>query len=144
MTYAAQQDLIERFGQAEIAQLTDPAAGVTIDVTAVARALGDADAEIDSYLGARYALPLAAVPAVLVRIASDIARYYLWDNAAPETVRTRYQAAVALLKQLAGGQTVLAGTPGLEPAPGAATTQVSARPRQFGDTLLDRFAPPGC
>lgn len=142
MAYATQQDLVERFGTQELAQLTDPAAGVTIDAVAVSRALGDADAEIDSYLGARYALPLAAVPAVLVRVAADIARYYLWDDAAPDTVRERYKAAVALLKQLAGGATVLAGTPGLEPAAGSIAVQVSARTRQFGDALLDTFAPP--
>lgn len=143
MTYATQTDLVERFGSTELAQLTDPAAGVTIDAVAVARALGDAAAEVDSYLGKRYALPLASVPAVLVRVAADVARYYLWDNAAPETVRTRYAAAVALLKLLASGQTVLAGAAGLEPAAGAVAVAVRAPARQFSSGLLDQFAPRG-
>lgn len=143
MTYATQTNLVERFGAAELAQLTDPAAGTTIDAVAVARALADADAEVDSYLAKRYGLPLPSVPAVLVRVAADIARYYLWDNAAPDTVRTRYTAAVALLKLLATGQTLLAGVAGLAPAADAVAVRVSAPTRQFSSGLLDQFAPRG-
>lgn len=140
MTYATQQDLIDRFSQAELAQLTDPAAGATIDPAPVARALADADAEVDSYLGARYSLPLASLPTVLVRVAADIARYRLWDQAAPDLVKDRYREAVKLLQGLARGETVLAGAQALAPAAGAITVTVSARSRQFSDDTLDRFA----
>ena len=143
MSYASQQDLVDRFGTAELAQLTDPAAGVTIDPTAVARALADADSEIDSYLGARYALPLASVPPVLVRMGADMARYYLWDNAAPDTVKARYQSCVTMLKQMALGTAVLAGATALQPAAGSVTVTAASRTRQFSDDVLDRFAPGG-
>ena len=41
-----QTDLVERFGAQEMAQLTDPVAGTTINATTVARALADADAAL--------------------------------------------------------------------------------------------------
>ena len=142
MTYASQQDLVDRFGSTELAQLTDPAAGATIDATDIARALADAGAEMDAYIGARYALPLANVPAILLRVCCDIARYRLWDTAPPDNVATRYSQAVALLRLIASGQTVLAGAAALSPADGAVTVTSSSRTRQFSDDLMDRFAPP--
>lgn len=84
MPYASQQDLVDRFGEQELVQLTDkvnrPAA--TIDPTPIARALTDATALIDSYVGKLYRLPISAVPAILVKYTCDIARYYLHGKAA--------------------------------------------------------------
>lgn len=119
MGYATQQDLSDRFGASELAQLTDRTAGTTIDVTVVARALSDADAEIDAYLGARYALPLTTVPSVLARVAADIARYRLHEDRATESVRTRYEDAVTFLKRVAAGDVQLGNA-----TPLAANTQV--------------------
>jgi phage gp36-like protein len=143
MTYATQQDMIERFGTPELAQLTDPAAGIAIDETIVARALGDADAEIDARLAPRYALPLAVVPTVLVRIASDLARYFLWDARASEAVRNRAQEARRLLDAIAGGDVSLGGATPLPPAAGAVAVSVLAPARQFSAAQLDAFAPRG-
>jgi phage gp36-like protein len=79
MGYATQQDLIDRFGELEIIQLTDRTniPPMTIDGVVVARALSDADALCDSFLLKLYALPMAATPPVLQKVAADIARYYL-------------------------------------------------------------------
>lgn len=140
MSYATQADLVERFGAAELAQLTDPIAGTVINETTVARALSDADAEVDAHLGTRYALPLASVPVVLVRVAADIARYYLWDARASDTIKSRYQAAVALLKSMASGATNLGGAETLAPAPNASNVAVSGRTRLFGSDVLDAFS----
>ncbi|GIX17702.1 MAG: hypothetical protein KatS3mg119_1888 [Rhodothalassiaceae bacterium] len=104
--YAQLQDLIDRVGAREITELTDradPPAGA-IDASVAERALADADAEIDGYLAARYDLPLSPVPAVLTRLATDIARYRLWDDRAPEEVRQRYEDAVRLLREIADGR----------------------------------------
>ena len=60
MSYAAQSDLTDRFSAAELAQLTDRVNGTVIDTTVLGRALSDADAEIDSYLATRYALPTSS------------------------------------------------------------------------------------
>ena len=139
MSYAAQADLVDRFGAAELAQLTDPTAGTTINATTVARALSDADAEIDVRLATRYALPLAATPVVLVRVAADLARYFLWDARATEQVRNRYKDAIKLLDQIAGGAVKLGGVLELAPNATAVAVLASVPARQFSTALLDQF-----
>ena len=67
------------------------------------RALADADDEINTYLATRYGLPLASVPAVLKRVAADIARYYLYDETANDAVTRRYNDAVKFLRAVANG-----------------------------------------
>ncbi len=109
MTYAVQQDLVDRFGAESLAQLTDRDTGQVIDADVLGRALSDADAEIDSYLAARYGLPLASVPGILVRIAADIARYRLFADRATEAVRKRYEDAVRDLKLISAGTIVIDG-----------------------------------
>lgn len=142
MPYATQQDLVDRFGSQELAQLTDPAAGATINATTVARALADADAEIDTRLAARYALPLATVPTVLVRIAADLARYFLFDVRATEQVRNRYTDATKLLAKIATGEVLLPDAAALlQPGPGAVAVAVRAPARHFSAATLDGFSP---
>ena len=143
MTYATQQDLVDRFGTTELAQLTDSAAGTTINTTTVARALTDADAEIDARLAPRYALPLASTPVVLVRIAADIARYFLWDARATEQVRNRFRDAQRLLDQIASGDVVLGGAVTLAPGPTSVAVSATAPAAQFSTTLMDQFSPGG-
>lgn len=104
MAYCTQQNLIDRFGQQELLQLTNknnPAA-TTVDIIALAAAIADADAEIDGYLAAY--VPLSVVPANLVRIACDIARYYLYDDLVTEQVRARYKDGIAYLIKVAEGK----------------------------------------
>lgn len=115
MTYATQQDLIDRIGAVELAQLTDRTNGVVIDAAVLGRALADADAEIDGYLATRYQLPLATVPTVLVRLAADIARYRLYDDRTTDAVRQRYDDATKLLGNMAKGLVMLDG--GVTPVP---------------------------
>lgn len=103
MAYATVQDLVDRFGAVELAQLTDRAAGATLDSAVAQRALDDASGEMDSYLGARYSLPLGTTPAVLKAACSDIARYRLYEDRATEEVRSRYEDARAWLRDLAKG-----------------------------------------
>ncbi len=110
MTYASQADLIDRFGETELAQRTNRVDGLTIDTVVLARALGDADAEIDGYLATRYQLPLASTPVVLVRLAADLARYRLYDDGVPATVLQRYLDGVAVLKLMASGAVQVAGS----------------------------------
>ena len=108
MTYATQLDLVERFGNTELVQLTDRTGQVgDIDATMVARALLDADAEIDGYLAARYTLPLVTVPRLLVGVACDIARYRLYDDRATDQVTRRYDDAVKLLVKIGRGEVLL-------------------------------------
>lgn len=127
MGYATQADLTDRFGELELAQRTDRTNGLVIDTVVLGRALNDADAEIDGYLATRYSLPLGTAPAVLVRLACDIARYRLYDDGAPETVRLRYQDAVSLLKRISSGEVQLAGSTVLSPAATGSGNAVATR-----------------
>lgn len=104
--YAVRQDMIDRFGEPEIRQLTDrrdPPAGA-IDDTVLAEALDDADGLVDSHLAGRYTLPLASVPKILKRYACDIARFFLWKDSAGESVRKAYEDAKSFLEQVAAGK----------------------------------------
>lgn len=103
MAYARVADLIDRFGGEEILQRTDRVGAGVVNATIAQRALDDASAEIDGYLAARYQLPLPTVPAILERIACDIARYRLWEDLASPEVRQRYEDARRLLESISRG-----------------------------------------
>lgn len=108
-TYASQADMVKRFGDAELVQATAHAdvETTTIVEDVLASALADADAEINSYLGGRYSLPLAEVPRVLVPVACDLARYRLWPVQTSEAVETRYKAALKFLLDVQAGRASL-------------------------------------
>lgn len=101
--YCSQPDLVTRFGESEIVDLTDVEGTGAIDSTKVTQAISDAGALIDGYLAGRYQLPLATVPTVLNRLAADIARYFLYDNGANEQVQKRYDDAEKFLKAVSKG-----------------------------------------
>ena len=117
--YATLQNMLDRFGETEIAQLTDIGEVATGGVVQAVldRALEDADAEINGYLAARYTLPLTSTPTLLVGIASDIARYRLYRDQVSETVNARYKAAVKLLENIAAGKVSLGLDASSAPAP---------------------------
>lgn len=115
MPYATLNDLIDRFTEAEMIQLTDTTRTGVVDMTPIDRALADADAEIDGALTGRYALPLASVPDLLVRIAADLARESLYINRPTETVTERAKTARSLLQGIARGTTRL-DLPAAQPA----------------------------
>lgn len=105
--YCQAADLVARFSEEEMIQLTDHDNQGFINTTVLGQALSDAAAEINGYLQGRYRLPLANPPMVLKRIACDIARYYLYDDKPIEQVRTRYEDAVKFLMAVAKGQVSL-------------------------------------
>jgi len=109
MSYASQADMELRFSARELVQLTDRADVPTgeIDVERLAQAAGEADNIINSYIAVRYDLPLTSIPALLVDLACDIARFKLYDTGAPEEVRGRYDDAIARLKAISKGEAVL-------------------------------------
>jgi len=140
MTYATQQNLIDRFGQQELTELTDRANAGAIDAAVVAKALADADGEINGYLASRYTLPLDPVPAVLERWACEIARYYLYEDRVTEQVKRRYDDVVKSLNAVSKG-TVSLG-PDEEGASLASTggPQVDQQERVFTRESLSDFA----
>lgn len=123
MRYAAVSDMLDRFSEVELIQLTDPD-GVAVNAARVDRKLDDAQAVIDGQLGRVYRLPLLGcakpvtvpggapewvVPPQLVRIACDLAHFWLRDSVQEESdVYRRYKAAMAELQAIGDGRAQLA------------------------------------
>lgn len=116
MSYATLQNLADRFGLAMLVALTDraPLPLGTVDTAVVDRALADTDALIDGYLAARYVLPLASPPALLVDIAQVIAIWKLHTFKPDEKIEADYREALRQLQQLAAG-TIRLSVAGIEP-----------------------------
>lgn len=106
MTYASYDDLVTRFGEVTLAQLTckGGALGKVPDKAVIEAALIDATETIDGYAAARYRTPLSPVPAPVRRWCADMAFYYLHTaTKVPEDVRKAFEDALAGLKDMARG-----------------------------------------
>lgn len=117
MSYAALQNLTDRFGTRMLVALTDRgdvATGV-VDTDVIDRALADTDALIDGYLAARYTLPVASTPAILTDLALSIAIYKLHTSAPDPKVEKDYDGAIRTLKDISTGAIRLS-IAGVEPS----------------------------
>jgi phage gp36-like protein len=120
VSYAVAQDMINRYPNRDLVQLTNENPTVTtVNDTPLTQALADASAEIDGYIEGRFTLPLTDPPAVLNRLATDIAMYRL-QSLRPlhdlEDARKRYEDAIAVLIKVADGELTLGlSADGLEP-----------------------------
>jgi len=133
MPYCTKQNLIDRYSESELIQLTDRAAQGVIDDTVLDRCIADADGEIDGYLSPKYGAPLAVVPKAIERIACAITRYYLYDDNVTDQVATLYKDAIAFLKGVANG-TISIGIDavGAKPTKSSNTVQMESGGREFG------------
>lgn len=135
MTYATPADLIKRFGEKEAIALSDRELTGILDEAVLTGALEQAAAEIDGYLGGRYALPLDPVPRILAGYACDIARYRLCGTGGvvvTEEIRDRYKDAVRFLEWAAQGKVSLGGMPGGDTAPTSDGVVFNAGSKVFG------------
>ncbi len=139
MAYATVQDLVDRFGEREIVQITDRSRAGVIDETVARRAIDDASAEIDTYLASRCALPLATVPAVLVHFCADMARYRLSGDMATDIITQRYKDAVAFFTRVANGQISLGVSSAGEAPAGAGSAQMESGGRVFDRSKSKEF-----
>ncbi len=137
--YATLEDLTRQIPEDLLIQLTDDVGSGVIDTAVTNTALETADVEIDGYLGARYSLPMAEVPAVLIKYAVDIAVYNLYSRreAPPENRVKRYDDAIAFLKMVATGRISL-GANDPEP-PAADEAMVTASGRIFTRETMGGF-----
>ncbi len=137
MLYVSQAQLVDRYGNKMLLDLTDRATprSNVIDAAVVTRAITDAGALIDGYLAGRYQLPLVSIPALLLPVASAIAIYFLHGQMTTEKIRLDYQDAVKTLSSIAAGSVRLdvAGTePAANSSSGNPQTNNPARPVQNG------------
>lgn len=104
MSYCHQADLVQRFGERAIEQLSDHDVSGEIDATVIEQVIRDATAEIDSYLAVRYSLPLPHIPQALRNVACDIAFYSLSSardlGSIDDGLRARYTDAIKWLEKV--------------------------------------------
>jgi phage gp36-like protein len=134
VSYASQQNLIDRMGEAAVIALTDRGAQPlgAIDMAVVARALAEADAVVDGYLAARYRLPLASTPALLADLATSIALWKLHASTPEDKVKADYDAAIKSLRDIASGMLRIPDAAGIEAeVSGASGVEVVDRERPF-------------
>jgi len=143
MSYATPQDIINRYPNRDLVQLTneDPTI-TTINTAVLQQALDDASAEIDGYLG-RFTLPLTDVPEVLNRLACDLAIYRL-QSLRPihdlADARRRYDDALAMLSKVASGEMTLGiGADGNETAIAQGAEEVIGPVRIFNRKSMRGF-----
>lgn len=132
MPYATETHLRDRYGDVSLLQLADRDRDGSADPAVIARALADADAEIDGYLAARYPVPVTPAPPRLTDLACSIAWFKLHAQGVakdgPE--RMAYDDAVAYLVRVARGEVALPGVAagaGGAGAPAAAAGSGAAR-----------------
>lgn len=135
MTYATQPDLVARFTETEIGQVADTDGSGEVDPALVARAIADADAEIDAALAVRYQLPLATVSPLLTRIACDLARFSLYTDQVPQVVEMRQKNAVRMLADIAAGRISLGLPAPPDPSAGGNAVAIITKDRIFGPDL---------
>lgn len=105
MSYIDQAALVETFDQVELQAIADRDGDQVVDASLVSRAIEQAGSLIDSYLRARYTLPLAEpFDPLLTGLAGEIARYHLMDDNPLDSVKDRYKAAEETLRRIANGQ----------------------------------------
>jgi len=113
MAYCTYADVTMQLADQDITDLSDDSGVGALDADVVDRAIDDADAEIDGYLGSRYALPLASTPAILRKLSVDVAIYNLYSrrgNTIPDVRKDRYDKAVTLLDGIRAGDVSLGST----------------------------------
>lgn len=131
MSYATLQTLIDRYGEQVLIQLTDRglvAGGVVVEAT-VTRALTDADAMINGYLAAKYALPLSETPALVIDLSAKIAWWNLHPYEPDAKAKADYDMAMRTLRDIAAGTVRLPIASGLD-APGTGTTGATVSDRE--------------
>lgn len=107
-------DLIERFGEKELAELTDHENYAIIDELVANHAISDATAEVVAYLNPTGLMTggvyLGTPPKSLILKTCDIARYYLYENNVPDIVEKRYHQAIDWLKMVSKNPAMLTGS----------------------------------
>jgi phage gp36-like protein len=134
MPYCTKQNLIDKFGEPELVQLTNPdsVSATTIDDTVLNNKIAAADARINRYITAY--LPLANVPADFEQIACDITRYFLYKDMPTDHVKREYDNAIAYLEKVAAGKIQIApDTSGVTDATTEAGVDYQTISTGFGD-----------
>ncbi len=139
--YATESDLRDRLGSEFVTLLADEDGDGTGDTAILTAVLDDAAAEIDMSLAGRYTVPVTPVPQQLLRLAVDLAVYFLFlrlrKAISPEYL-TRWKQAREALDRFGRGAMDLEGA---QPRLKNLKTESSTREveRRFDRESLDSF-----
>lgn len=138
MVYCTKADLVERFGEKELQELTDEATGTVTSDDEVTAACSEASSEIDLYVGRRYPVPLVSPDAVVKKWACALARLALWGERAgvDSTVRTAAEDVLKVLKDIANGIAILPGAASASGAAPVTAAGLTERTQNFPDSLF--------
>jgi phage gp36-like protein len=136
MSYASVDDMVQRFGAAEMIRASTPDGQPAVAVVAapIQAALDSASAIIDGYLRGRYDVPLDVAPAEVNRACCMLARYDMMlggERAPSEQAKVTRDETVSWLRHVAEGKVLLDIA---QVAPGDQSyAAYSTRPQVFGD-----------
>jgi phage gp36-like protein len=133
VAYCTQTDLEERYSSADLVRFTDHDGDGAADGAVIDQAIADADAEIDSYLGVRYQVPLATTPESVTNVSITIAWYRLalGRDSVSEAIRKAYEDAIKWLEGVAAGRISIGADPAPSEAGGAATVHHDVDDKHF-------------
>jgi len=134
MAYCTSDDIELRIGADDLARLADYDSDGVADAAAVARAIADAGAQMDSYLQQRYEVPVSPVPDVLRAnaVTLSVCVLRLGRDSMTEDHQKECDRVYKWLEAVAAGKASL----GIDPKPdedtGAAGGHFDADDRVFG------------
>lgn len=144
MRYCSLTDLQLAIPTQTLIQLSDddPAA-IAINPAVVEEAVRQAEELVDAHLRGRYLLPLDPVPTVVKDMTVNLARHWLYARRPegadlPDAVTRTYKSALQMLESIRDGRLTI-GAPTGEATAEPGEVRARARPRQFGNELLDRY-----
>ena len=113
MAYATLNDILNRFNP--IKTMIGSADEDVTSVSVTSLYIGDAEGVVNSYLGARYTVPLVTEP-IITHITADLAIFKICEDRLPripDYAEARYRGAITLLEQLRDGKMVLSSSQSL-------------------------------
>lgn len=146
MPYATIDDLVPlRLTQKDLIELTDDVGDADeVNTSIVDAALREASGRVDSYCRQRYVTPLQASEDVKA-LTLDITVYLLFSRrrqtGVSETVQTRFDQAIAFLKDISSGKASLdQATNAQAPQSSSGEAVVTRKPERFSDHNLSGYS----
>lgn len=141
MPYVTQAEYEEAYTADELAQLADRDGLGVPDPGVVAAAIERAAGIIDSYLRARFTLPLAETPDLVRECALRIMRYVLAGDHASDRMKDDYDQALKWLSEIRDGKMDVGLTPSdTSPEATGGGPRIAQGPAVFDRDALDAWS----
>ena len=137
--YCTIEDIRRYVAEKELIDLTDDAGTGEADTDIAAGIITDAADEVNSYIQARYTVPLVSVPRFISQLTIDIAIYRLYKRRfameMPDSLERSYQNALKNLRLIQKGDLTIGAETGEgeQPATAAMNVLTNKRRKEFGN-----------